>query len=330
VRRPPVACIAWAPSESRPRSIAIALGGEARAYYDLGIVRQALVPLRYLLSAARTLLYLARRRPRAVVMQAPPVPAAALAWAYGRLARAPVVIDSHTAAFALNGARVDRAMLPLLAWLAKRVTACIVTTDELGERVRAWGGRPIVVHEPPPPWDGVEEGADGARRNVLFVSTFAPDEPLGAVLGAADLVPDATFRVTGDLRLLPELTRSTAPGNVEWIGYLRGSAYPRALSTADVVLTLDERDHTVARSAYEAVYAERPLITTDRPHLRELFPYAVTVDNDPDSIASGVRAALERGPELTAAASAARELQEDRWTQQLEALRDALKTKEAS
>jgi glycosyltransferase involved in cell wall biosynthesis len=324
VRRPPVACIAWAPSESRPRAIAIALGGEARAFYDLGIVRQALVPLRYLLSAARTLLYLARRRPRAVMIQAPPVPAAALVWGYGRLARVPVVIDSHTAAFALNGARVDRTMMPLLGWLARRVDACIVTTDELGERITRWGGRPIVVHEPPPPWDDVDATSNGAGPSVLFVSTFAPDEPLDAVLAAAELVPEATFRITGDLRLLAASARDTAPANVEWTGYLRGSDYPRALATADVVLTLDERDQTVARSAYEAVYAERPLITTDRPHLRELFPYAVTVDNEPNSIATGVRAALERAPELAAATGAARELQDRRWTRQLEALRTAL------
>jgi hypothetical protein len=330
VRRPAVACIAWAPSESRPRSIAIALGGEARAFYDLGIVRQALVPLRYLLSAVRTSMYLARRRPRAVVMQAPPVPAAAIVWAYGRLARVPVVIDSHTAAFALNGARVDRTMMPLLGWLARRVSACIVTTDELGEQVARWGGRPIVVHEPPPPWDGVDERPEPTGPSVIFISTFAPDEPLDAVLAAAELVPEATFRVTGDLRLLPDSTRESAPANVEWTGYLRGRAYPRALATADAVLTLDERDQTVARSAYEAVYAERPLITTDRPHLRELFPYAVTVHNEPHSIATGVRAALRRAPELAAATRAARELQARRWNRQLEDLRAALAGEEAA
>jgi hypothetical protein len=330
VRRPPVACIAWAPSDSRPRSIAVALGGEARAFYDFRIVRKALVPLRYALSATRTLLYLARRRPRAVVMQAPPVPAAVLVWAYARLAGVPVVIDSHTAAFALNDARVDRVMMPLLGWLARRVDACIVTTDELGEQVERWGGHPIVVHEPPPPWDAVEAASNGHGPNVLFVSTFAADEPLDAVVAAARLVPDATFRVTGDVRLLPASVRDAAPANVEWTGYLRGSDYPHALAGADVVLTLDERDQTVARSAYEAVYAERPLITTDRPHLRELFPYAVTVDNEPHSIARGVRAALDRAPELTAASGAARELQDLRWTRQLQALRGALAGREAA
>lgn len=318
--------MAWVPGDSRPRSLATALGGEARTFFDLGIVWKPLVPLRYVASAVRTCVYLLRRRPRAVVMQAPPVPAALLVWAYSRLARAPYVVDSHTAAFALTGARVDRAMLPLLGWLAARVDGCIVTTDEVGEIVAAWGGRPLVVHEPPPDWPDVDAApAAGGPPAVLFISTFARDEPLEAVLGAAAALPEVTFRVTGDLRKLPATVRSAAPPNVEWTGYLHGGDYRRALAEADAIVTLDERDQSVARSAYEAVYAGRPLVTTDWPHLRRLFPYAVTVKNTAQSIATGVRTALARQAELEAAAPAARAEQLDRWEGQAARLRAALR-----
>jgi hypothetical protein len=110
---------------------------------------------------------------------------------------------------------------------------------------------------------------------------------------------------------------------VEWTGYLRGTAYPEALAAADAVLTLDERDDSVPRSAYEAVYAKRPLITTDWSHMRELFPDAVFVENTAEGIAAGVRAALDRRAELEAAADRAADRQADRWQAQRDDLREA-------
>jgi glycosyltransferase involved in cell wall biosynthesis len=305
------------PGDSRPRALATALGGEARTFFDLGIVSRPLVPVRYLLSAARTLAYLARRRPSGVIVQAPPVPAALIAFAYGRLAGVPVVVDSHPAAFALERARPDRLMLPLLRWLAPRVSALIVTTPDLARRVREWGGRPLIVHEPPSPAARVAERPDG----VLFVSTFAPDEPLEEVLEAARALPDVRFRITGDPRRKPDVA---APPNVEWTGFLRGEDYWRMLGRSAVILSLTRREQAVLRSSYEAVYALRPLIASDWPHMRELFPQATHASNHGAGIAAAVRGVLERRAELEAAAAPARELQLARWEQQLAGLRDAL------
>jgi len=311
-----VAAIAWAPSESRPRALVSALGGEARAFFDFRLVWRPLVPLRYAISAGRTLAYLARRRPKAVIAQAPPVPAALLAWVYGRLSGAPVVIDSHPAAFAMETARVDKLMLPLLRWLARRSAGLIVTTPELARRVDAWGGRPLIVHEPP-----IAVAPAPAPDGVLFVSTFAPDEPLEAVLEAARALPDVHFRVTGDVRRKPLGLR--APDNVEWVGYLRGESYWRTLARSAVILSLTKRRQAVLRSAYEAVYALRPLIVSGWPHMEELFPYATHVTNDAQSIAAGVRRALASGADSSALDSA-RELQLARWRDQLTALRTAI------
>jgi glycosyltransferase involved in cell wall biosynthesis len=321
--RPTVSFIAWAAGDTRPRTIAAELGGEARIFYDLAIVAKPLVPLRYLISAARTVGYLAARRPRAVIVQAPPVPLALVAWLYGRLARAVVVIDSHPSSFAEGGARADRAMLPLLRWLAPRVAAMAVTTEELRRRVESWGGRGIAVHEPPPPWLDSHEARDRDAPSVLYVCTFAPGEPLDVVLDAARALRGVTFRITGDLRKLPDRARLAAPRNVEWTGYLRGSQYPQALADAGAVMTLDERDQSVPRSAYEAVYARRPLITTDYPHMRALFPHATFVRNSGESIADGVRGALATGADAALTARAL-DLQAERWGTQRDALRTAV------
>jgi len=78
----------------------------------------------------------------------------------------------------------------------------------------------------------------------------------------------------------------------------------------------------VNRGACEAVYFERPLIISDLPAMTPLFPYAVPVSNDAAGIARGIRSAIQRHPELVVACPHARALQEQRWEQQLDRLRE--------
>jgi glycosyltransferase involved in cell wall biosynthesis len=323
--RPNIACIAWVREDSRSSSIARALGGEARTFYDLGLQAKPLVPLRYVLSAVRTVAYLVRRGPRAVMVQAPPVPAVAIGWAWSRLARIPLLVDSHPASFGTEEARVDRVMRPLLAWLVPRVAACIVTTPRLGEQISRWGGRPIVVHEAPMAWAERTSPRDcSPKGRALFVCTFAPDEPVMQTLEAAARLPEVTFAITGDLRRLPEAARIAAPDNVEWTGYLNGADYVAALKQADVILSLTNRPESVARSAHEGVDALRPMVISGGPHMRGLFPCAVFVENEPQSIAAGVAEAFARCEELSAKAIEAREVQHRRWREQLAHIHAAL------
>src|SRR5690348_6372387 len=80
-----VSFIAWSEDGDRAEEIAAALGGEARIFYDLHIVRKPLVPVRYALSAMRMTAYLAWRRPRALIVTNPPIFPGLLAFAYTRL-----------------------------------------------------------------------------------------------------------------------------------------------------------------------------------------------------------------------------------------------------
>ncbi len=318
--------IAWAPEGSRAGSISRALGGEWRTFHDRRIHHKALVPVRYLSNALRTLWYLLRRRPRAVIIQSPPVPAAALVVAWAKLARVPIVIDTHPASFALSGDRAYHGMMrPLLAKLVPRAAACIVTTPELGERVNGWNGSALVVHEAPMVWsDAVQPRDCSAGRQLLFVCTFAPDEPVMEVLEAAHDLPAVTFRITGDARRRPDRAVQAAPPNVEWLGYLGPDDYLSALTAADVVMTLTQRSESVQRSAHEAVDALRPLVLSNWPHVGELFPHAVLVENDATSIRRGIEEAFDRCSELSSLAPHARSVQHARWRRQLGELQAAL------
>jgi glycosyltransferase involved in cell wall biosynthesis len=261
-----------------------------------------------------------RHRPRAVIVTNPPVFPALIALCYARPARAPLVLDSHISAFGLAGDHVSRRLLRLHAWLSRRVRATLVTDEELAAVVRGWGGRAEIVHEPPPAWQAPPPRPPGPRPRILFLGTFAGDEPLEIVVAAAGAVPTVDVSITGDPRKRRAAGLAAVPQNVTFPGYLRGDAYRAAMVEADAVLALSTEPNSVMRTAYEAVYALRPLIVPDRPLTRRLFPHAVHAAISPDGIAAGFREAVERHAELREAAAEARALQERRWLAQLAVL----------
>ena len=97
--RPRVSFIAWAEDAGRAHEVAQALGGEACTLYRLRIVWKPLVPLRYLLNAISTCIYLLSRRPRAVIVTNPPIFPGLIACPYCIATKAPLLLDSHPSAF---------------------------------------------------------------------------------------------------------------------------------------------------------------------------------------------------------------------------------------
>ena len=217
--------------------------------------------------------------------------------------------------------------LRLHAWLVRRARATMVTSDVLGSRVQGWGGSPVVVHEPPPDWSIGPAASLPTRPTVLVLGTLATDEPVAETLAAARDLPQVDFAFTGDIRRCPEGLLRSATSNVRFLGFLGPEQYRDALEQASVTVVLTTwLQWAVPRSAYDAVYARRPLVVSDSPTLRELFPEAVKVDNDPASIGAGIRDALSRHAELAQAASEALERQERRWDDQLTRLRELITT----
>jgi glycosyltransferase involved in cell wall biosynthesis len=268
------------------------------------------------ISALRTLGYLLARRPRALVVTNPPVFVSLVAYPYALLARAPLLLDSHPDAFRPDGPHAR--FRGIHAWLVRRARAVLVTTDDLVRQVEEWGGTGVVVHEPPPAWE-VDEPASLVPPTILVLGTLSSDEPVEAALGAARQLPELRFEFTGDVR---KRRLDSVPDNVTLLGFVRDGDYVAALERASVAIVLTTwLGWAVPRSAYDAVYALRPLIVSDSAVLRPLFPSAVFVQNDPDSLAAGIREAVARHAELVAAATTARDVQVERWRSQLDALR---------
>ena len=319
-----MAFVAWTPISGRQAEVAAALGGEAAVFYRLGRAPRWTTPLRYALSAAETAAYLIRRRPRAVIATNPPIFPGWLALAFGRLARAPVLLDSHPGGFGLQGDRASRALQPLHRWLARRATTTLVADGRLAERVDRWGGQADIVHEAPIEWGTRSRRDVRARPRILFVCIFQRDEPVAEVIEAARRCPELDVHVTGEVSKCPPALRRTAPPNVRFTGFLVGDDYRTAVLDADIVLALTTEPSSVVRAGYEAVYAERPLVVSDWPASRAVFPHALHVRHDPKKLAEGLRRAVSEHAQLSAVAVEARALQRSRWQDQLRALKRRL------
>ncbi|GAA2721752.1 glycosyltransferase [Cellulomonas aerilata] len=319
--RPDVVHVTWQRHGGRAEEIAHALGGRPLHVYPAGLTRRHLFLVRYVLSLLQTVAGLVRLRPRSVIVTNPPVFPGLTVAAYSALTRRPFVLDSHPGSFGDMGNAVARRMLAVTQWLARRASAVMVTVDSYAEQVESWGGRGLVVHEAPPLWQ-VPAAPGRARRRVLYVGVFAKDEPVEEVVRAAALLPDIDVALTGDLDRCPPGLRESAPANVDFVGFLGPAAYAAEFARADVVMSLTTEPTSIMRSAYEAVYARRPLVTTDWPSLRAVFPTAHHTPNESSGLAAAVREALLDGPEVL---DVALREQEQRWAEQVAGLRSALR-----
>jgi exopolysaccharide biosynthesis WecB/TagA/CpsF family protein len=322
VRRP-VAFISWGAIAGRPAEIAAALGGDHRCFFPKGSARRPPAPARYVLSAVGTALYLWRRRPRVVIVTNPPVPGA---WFTARCARslgAAVIIDSHPGGFGAQGDGVAARMQRIHERLVRHADAVIVTDESWSEQVRAWGGKPLIVHEAPGT-AGIAPRVPGTTFQVLVVGTFNRDEPVAAVLEAAAATPDCDFVLTGDPSKCPAALLAAVPPNVRLAGFLDPASYRSALEACDAVMALTTEPTSVMRAAYEAIYARRPLIVSDWPVARRLFPYAMHATNQPYDLAAAVDKMRSDHSHFSALVDLAYAQQHARWEKQLRSLTDVV------
>jgi glycosyltransferase involved in cell wall biosynthesis len=322
-RRPELLFLSWGAVAGRSAEIAGALGGEAQTYFAPGSGRRPPTALRYVLASALTGATLLARRPRVVLMTNPPVPAAFVTWCWTRLVGAALVLDSHPGAFGAQGDELSSRLQWLHRFVARRSAFCLVADDPWRERLAEWGVDAMVVHEAPGAWDSPVK-SPAARLRVLCVGRFARDEPVSAIIDAARLVPEMDLLLTGSIEACPPELRRGAPGNVTFVGFLDAPLYHRAVVDADAILTLTTEPSSVMRAAYEAIYARRPLVVSDSPVDRALFPSAVHVLHTPEALAAGLRRLAADYPSFQAAAERARATQLERWEGQRAELRRRL------
>jgi len=280
---------------------------------------------RYFELLLRTLAYLVRRRPRALIVQTPSMILGVLALLLRPLLRYTLVFDAHNEAVEpyLHSSAV---VVRISHWLARAADGIIVTNEPLARKVRALGGQPIVLFDPIPEAPDVP----GLRRPGAFtaavISTFAADEPLDQVfLAARELGDGVQFYVTGNPAKLRGALREQQPANVSLTGFLAEADYWQLLRSVDLVVDLTAMPDCLVCGAYEAVAVATPLMLTDSEVSRDLFEdAALYVHNETLAIVSGIRRAMGELERVKKSAISAAPRLNMRWERQSLTLRQIL------
>jgi glycosyltransferase involved in cell wall biosynthesis len=268
--------------------------------------------LRYLLLTGRTLALLARRRPRALLVQSPSLVLSVLAVALRSVLGYRLFVDAHNESVVPYKNRQPW-IRSLSRWVIRRADLTIVSNRQLADIVRAHGGRAFVLPDripAPPPSTGA---SGGAGFNVVLIATFDDDEPIAAVFAAVQGAPLKLF-VTGNPRKARMDVASQAPPNVQFTGFLADGDYWALLRAADAIIDLTLKPDCLVCGAYEALALAKPVLLSDNTAGVELFGDGVLfTDNSPADIRRALTHMQAERAALCVAAEHKRDELIERW-----------------
>lgn len=284
--------ICWITWEDHRRSIELAKELGADYYF---VKSNETFVLRHVLKALKTISIIYTYRKGFVVVQNPSRVLAALAAMLKLIFRFPLVVDRHSNFRLGKGFSINPAIwfVIMCSEFSLRVADLTIVTNEfLKKTVEKKGGRAIVLHDKIPNLKRDSQAVYlPGRVNILFVCTFSPDEPFIEVIKAAKRLPrDYCVLITGNYNkagLHP--SSDLVPHNVHLLGFVSSDAYDSYVYSCDAMMVLTTSEWVLVCGGYEAMAAEKPLITSNTATLRGFYGNAAEFTNaDCDSIASAM------------------------------------------
>ncbi|HEY8695072.1 MAG TPA: glycosyltransferase, partial [Chloroflexota bacterium] len=272
-------------------------------------------PVKYGPQFISTLRRLYRVKPEVVFVMDPPVFAVAAVFLYCLHKRARYLMDCHSGVF---NSKKWRWSLPIQRFFGRRAAAVVVTNPVHLREVVSWPAKGIIVGDPPPtlPTAPVRSAAP-TDPYVFVIGVFGDDEEVPKVLEAAARLPGVRFRISGDTKRARPAWLANHPSNVAFTDFLSTDEFWSHVRDASAILTLTTREDTILRGGWEAMFMEKPLITSGTSALRRYFTRGtVFVDHNPHSIAAGVEYAMSHLQELGVEAKALREEKYATWRQE--------------
>lgn len=280
----------WVSWETQRRSIELArhFGCDLFIFEHIGW-------LRYPKCLWQTLTVFFKKKPRVLFVQNPSMFLATVACLLGMVSSSFVIVDRHTT-FLLNEKDKKVTLRNILFKILHRFTLkyadlTIVTNDFLAGLVRSSNGRAFVLPDKLPDLKITEKVKLKGDKNIFLISSFNSDEPVEEVLSAMSLLKhENTFLyISGNYKKLDKSIRDNAPSNVVFTGFLSYEDFVNLLFSVDIVMALTTSTHCMLCGCYEAVSAEKPLITSKQKELEDYFIGAVFVDNTKNDICHAIK-----------------------------------------
>jgi glycosyltransferase involved in cell wall biosynthesis len=318
------AFVAWTPYAGRTQGFIDALGLAPIYVHYLQLRKPAYAPIKYGPQFIKTLIELYKVKPNIVFAMAPPVFAVGAVYLYCSLSRSHYVMDCHSGVFESSKWRWS---FPLLRYFGRHAKAVLVTNSQHNDLVTSWPAESVILSDPPPkiPRFQVSDNIFSSQKNVAVVNRFAPDELVDEMLEAAGWLPDVRFHVTGDIGRAKSRWLTKNPENVKFTNWLPNDRYWGYLYKSNLILTLTNKENTLLRGAWEAMYLGQPLVTSNTQTLRNYFTAGtIFVDGTPESIANGISRCLDLETELREEMNILREDKKLEWKNQIHKLEDLI------
>lgn len=304
--------IAWVKHDERSALLGKHIGADVY-FIQWGKRAWYMALLRYLVQTVMTWRILQREKPSVAIVEIPPIFAVPVVYYHHRLYGTKFVLDTHSGNFV---SRIGRLTLGIHRFFSRAALVTLVPNRNLEQIVQEWDVPVLRLGYTP---DNYPQGIpftfkDGFR--VVFICTFAIDEPVDAVLEAARLLPSVQIYITGNYRRAKHHLVGK-PDNVTFTGYIAYEEFVGLLRGSDAILDLTIWESTVLMGGYEAISLQKPLITSNSETLREYFPIGtIHTDNTPEGIADGIKQAQLNIKELQGEIQKLHKQLLDEWDEQ--------------
>jgi len=272
----------------------------------------------------RTVRLVLRERPAVVFCQNPSLVLSSSMVVLGPRAGFRVCVDAHNAGlFPKEG--TSRALGRVSRFVQKHADITIVSNAHLADHVLMNGGRPFVLPDRIPDIPEASPVPLQGKKNILFISSFAADEPYQLVFEAArQLEEDVRIHVTGDYRRRG-IDPKSVPSNVALMGYVSEERYVGMLRSVDATIDLTSREDCLVCGAYESLAVEKPQVLSDTNALRAYFSKgAVYASHSARSIRDAIVSVLENRAALEEGARALKRERQSEWEQSRQAFMECI------
>jgi glycosyltransferase involved in cell wall biosynthesis len=297
--------------QRRNRELSRSLGVELHELREIDGIENRLV--KYAVGIQRTFSLFRRRGARLVFCQNPSLVLTLFTILLKRIYGYRVVVDAHNAGLFPAQERW-RLLAGVSRLVLRRADLTIVTNDRLKEHVERNGGKPFVLPDKIPDLPEKKGVKLRGAENLLFICSYADDEPYSVVFEAAKgLREDIVVYVTGNYKKR-DLDPSAMPENVVLTGFLPEELYSQMLHSVDATIDLTTRENCLVCGAYESVAAGKPMVLSNTRALKEYFSMgAVYADHAVEDMRRAMREVLARKRELLAEVQQLKIVREREW-----------------
>ena len=270
--------------------------------------------VKYFVLCIRTIKVIARESPEIIFVQNPSIVLTTLVLLLKKLLTYHVVVDLHTRPPIFNNFLED--IVDCFERFALRnADLTIVTNNGYLKITEKRGARGFILPDKVPEFNNVEMDNLNGKDNLVFICTFARDEPVDEVIKAAEYLDSKTvIYITGNLKNANKLLIKNPPPNIIFTDFLPENEFIQLLSSSDAIIVLTTQEHCLVCGAYESMSLCKPLITSDTYALRWYFNKGtVYTDNQAFDISKKIREVLKNKEQLSLEMKVDKEMKNKQW-----------------